>query len=186
MVPGTISTRNHFSWERQRLRILEKNNFGVSPNDAGPLWLGIRLLSARSQEGYQGVTYSKGAYVLLMLRSLMYADQGSGDQDQTFIDMMHDFVESHRDSPASTETFKAIAEKHMPKLLDIQGKGTWIGSSANGYMAPRCRAISSNMKCNRPAKANSECARKSRRAKWTTILRCSFRSSPISATAWCG
>ena len=26
-------------WERQRVRILEKNDFGVSPNDAGPLWL---------------------------------------------------------------------------------------------------------------------------------------------------
>ena len=30
-------------WERQRTRILEKNNYGVSPNDAGPLWLGLRL-----------------------------------------------------------------------------------------------------------------------------------------------
>jgi hypothetical protein len=110
-------------WERQRLRILEKNNFGVSPNDAGPLWLGLRLVSPRSQLAYQGVTYSKGAYVLLMLRSLMYADQGSGDQDQAFIDMMHDFMESHRDLPASTESFKAIAEKHMPKLLDLQKNG---------------------------------------------------------------
>ena len=110
-------------WERQRLRILEKNNFGVSPNDAGPLWLGLRLVSPRSQLAYQGVTYSKGAYVLLMLRSLMYADQGSGDQDQAFIDMMHDFMESHRDLPASTESFKAIADKHMPKLLDLQRNG---------------------------------------------------------------
>ena len=110
-------------WERQRLRILEKNNFGVSPNDAGPLWLGLRLMSPRSQLAYQGVTYSKGAYILLMLRSLMYADQGSGNRDQAFIDMMHDFMESHRDLPASTESFKAIADKHMPKLLDIQRNG---------------------------------------------------------------
>jgi hypothetical protein len=110
-------------WERQRVRILEKNNFGVSPNDAGPLWLGLRLISPRSLNAYQGVTYSKGAYVLLMLRSLMYADQGSGNRDQAFIDMMHDFVESHRDAPASTESFKAIAEKHMPKSLDLQKNG---------------------------------------------------------------
>jgi aminopeptidase N len=110
-------------WERQRLRILEKNNFGVSPNDAGPLTMGLRLVSPRSLLAYQGVTYSKGAYVLLMLRSLMYADQGSGNRDQAFIDMMHDFMESHRDVPASTESFKAIAEKHMPKLLDLQKNG---------------------------------------------------------------
>src|SRR5260370_7613747 len=61
-------------WERQRVRILDKNNFGVAPNDAGPLWLGLRLISPRSGQAYQGVTYSKGPYVLIMLRSLMRAD----------------------------------------------------------------------------------------------------------------
>ena len=111
-------------WERQRVRILEKNNFGVSPNDAGPLWLGIRLISPRSGQAYQGVTYSKGAYVLSMLRSLMRADIGSGgDPDQGFIDMMHDFMERHRDTPASTESFKAVAEKHMTKKMDLQQNG---------------------------------------------------------------
>jgi len=110
-------------WERQRLRILEKNSWGISPNDAGPLCLGLRLISPHSELAYQGVTYSKGAYVLLMLRSLMYADQGSGDRDQAFIDMMHDFMESHRDLPASTESFKSIVEKHLPKMLDLQKNG---------------------------------------------------------------
>jgi Peptidase family M1 domain/Carboxypeptidase regulatory-like domain len=111
-------------WERQRRRILEKNNYGVSPNDAGPLWMGTRLISPHSGEAYQGVTYSKGAYVLLMLRSMMYADQApSGDKDQAFIDMMHDFIESHQGSPASTESFKAIVEKHMTKQMDLQNNG---------------------------------------------------------------
>ncbi|HET9994265.1 MAG TPA: M1 family aminopeptidase, partial [Candidatus Acidoferrum sp.] len=111
-------------WERQRVRILEKNNYGISPNDAGPLWLGLRLISPRSEQAYQGVTYSKGAYVLAMLRSLMRADMGaSGDPDQAFIDMMHDFIETHRDIPASTESFKAIAEKHMSKNMDLQQNG---------------------------------------------------------------
>jgi hypothetical protein len=111
-------------WERQRVRILEKNNFGVSPNDAGPLWLGLRLIAPHSPQAYQGVTYSKGAYVLLMLRSLMYDDHATGDKhEQAFIDMMHDFVESYRDTPASTESFKAIAEKHMTKQMDIEQNG---------------------------------------------------------------
>ena len=111
-------------WERQRTRILEKNNYGVSPNDAGPLWLGLRLISPRSGQAYQGVTYAKGAYVMAMLRSLMYADIGSaGNPDQAFIDMMHDFMERHRDTPASTESFKAVAEKHMTKRMDLQQNG---------------------------------------------------------------
>jgi hypothetical protein len=110
-------------WERQRKRILEKNNYGISPNDAGPLWMGLRLISPRTPNAYQGDTYAKGAYVLSMLRSLMKSDTGDGDRDQAFIDMMHEFTSSHRDAPASTETFKAIAEKHMSKQMDLQQNG---------------------------------------------------------------
>jgi hypothetical protein len=111
-------------WERHRVRILEKNNFGVAPNDAGPLWMGMRLISPRSEQAYQGVIYSKGAYVLSMLRSVMYDDHGAaGHHEQAFMDMMHDFMETHRDTPASTESFKAIAEKHMTKQMDLQQNG---------------------------------------------------------------
>lgn len=111
-------------WDRQKTRILEKNNYGVSPNDAGPLWLGLRLISPRSLNAYQGDTYAKGAYVLEMLRSLMWDDDASAaDKEKAFINMMHDFVDSHRDSPASTESFKAIAEKHMLAKLDLQKNG---------------------------------------------------------------
>lgn len=105
-------------WDRLRRRILEKNKFGVAPNDAGPLWMGLRLISPRTSDAYQQVTYPKGAYVLNMLRSIMYTDH-----DQAFIDMMHDFVGNHGDHPASTESFKAIAEKHMTKLMDVAGDG---------------------------------------------------------------
>jgi hypothetical protein len=55
-----------------------------------------------------------------MLRSIMYSPQ---EQDKPFIAMMHDFVESHRDRPASTESFKAIAEKHMSKIMDLEQNG---------------------------------------------------------------
>lgn len=107
-------------WDRLRARVLEKNQFGIAPNDAGPLWLGERLASPRTENAYQNVTYSKGAFVLGMLRSLMYSNQ---DRDKAFIAMMHDFVESHRDAPASTESFKAVAEKHITKNMDLQRNG---------------------------------------------------------------
>ena len=128
-------------WERLRVRILEKNNFGVSPNDAGPLWLGLRLNSPRSAQAYFGDTYSKGAYVLLMLRSLMYGDHGD-NRDQAFIDMMHDFMATYRDAPASTESFKAIAEKHMTKQMDLQQNGRldWFFNEwVYGTQVPRYR-----------------------------------------------
>jgi aminopeptidase N len=107
-------------WSRLKRRILEKNQFGVSPNDAGPLWLGLRLLSPRSPSAYQNVTYPKGAYVLAMLRSVMHTNK---DQDKAFIEMMHDFVETYTSQPASTESFKAIAEKHMSRAYDFENNG---------------------------------------------------------------
>jgi len=112
-------------WDEQKRLVLDKNNFGVSPNDAGPIWLGTRLISPRSASAYRGSVYGKGAYVLEMLRSLMWDDDATTpvDKEKDFIAMMHDFVESHRDGPASTESFKAIAEKHMPARLDLQKNG---------------------------------------------------------------
>lgn len=107
-------------WERLQKRILEKNNFSIAPNDAGPLWMGTRLISPRSESAYQQVTYAKGAYVLEMLRSIMYS---SDDHDKAFIAMMKDFVDSHRERSASTESFKAIAEKHITKGIDLAGNG---------------------------------------------------------------
>ncbi len=102
--------------ERLRQRILEKSSFGIAPNDAGPLWMGMRLISPRTENAYQNVTYPKGAYVLQMLRSIMY---GPEDGDKAFIAMMHDFVESHRDRPATSESFRQIAEKHMTQTMDL-------------------------------------------------------------------
>jgi hypothetical protein len=126
-------------WERLRKRILEKNNFGISPNDSGPLWMGLRLISPRTESAYQNVTYPKGAYVLQMLRSIMYSPD---DHDKAFIAMMHDFVESHRERPASTESFKAIVEKHMSKVMDLAGNGKldWFFDEwVYGTQVPRYR-----------------------------------------------
>ncbi len=109
-------------WERLRQRILERNLYGIAPNDAGPLWMGTRLISPKTASAYQNVTYPKGAYVLQMLRSLMYSPDEQ-DHDKAFIAMMQDFVDSHRERAASTESFKAIVEKHMTKTMDIQSNG---------------------------------------------------------------
>lgn len=107
-------------WERLRKRALEKNSFGIAANDAGPLWLGLRLDSPKSPHAYQDMAYPKGAYVLQMIRSMMWDMK---DHDKVFIDMMHDFVASHQARAASTESFKVVVEKYMTKEMDLQGNG---------------------------------------------------------------
>jgi len=100
--------------------LLSKNKDGSTIESGGPIWMGERLISPRSERAYQNLVYPKGAYVLQMLRSLMY---DADDKDKAFIAMMHDFVETHREHPATTESFKAVAEKHMTKLMDLQKNG---------------------------------------------------------------
>src|SRR5262249_9487074 len=86
-----------------RDRLLEKNSFGRRANDAGPLWMGLRLMSEKNQEAYSRVVYGKGGYVLHMLRQMM-SDQKEGDK--YFIAMMQDFVAQHLNGNASTESFQ--------------------------------------------------------------------------------
>ncbi len=95
--------------------MLTKNQFGVSPNDAGPLCMGIRLKSA-----YPRLIYPKGGYILHMLRQMMW-DAKTGDQE--FIAMMHDYVATHLYKSASTESFQAVVERHMTRSMDLADNG---------------------------------------------------------------
>jgi aminopeptidase N len=107
-------------WLHARERILEKNEFGNSANDAGPIWMGRLLSSAHNEGAYQAVVYSKGGYVLHMLRSMMW-DARNGDA--AFIQMMHDFVETYHNRSATTEDFQQIVEKHMVPAMNVDGNG---------------------------------------------------------------
>jgi hypothetical protein len=106
-------------WERQRQTVVEKNQWGRSRNDAGPIWMGLRLSTFKSPDGYR-LVYPKGGYILHMLRAIMY-DRKNGDQ--RFIDMMHDFVKTHFNQNASTESFKQVVERHMTPAMDLDGNG---------------------------------------------------------------
>lgn len=103
-------------WEHGSERILEKNQWGRRANDAGPIWMGLRLNTFKTPGAYNRIVYPKGGYILHMLRSIMF-DRKTGD-DQ-FIEMMKDFVKTYYNKNASTEGFKRIVEKHMPPNLDL-------------------------------------------------------------------
>src|SRR5689334_228906 len=78
-----------------------------------------------ANEGFFNAFYPKGAYILPMLRMMMYK-QGQGG-DANFQAMMKDFVQTHFNQDVSTEDFKAIVEKHMTKERDVakDGKMDW-------------------------------------------------------------
>ncbi len=107
-------------WESERRALLEKNEFGNRANDVGPLWMGERLDSFKANDADRRITYSKGAFVLHMLRYLMQ-DRQTGDKP--FIDMMHDFMTTYSGKSASTEDFQHMVEKHMRPDMSLDGAG---------------------------------------------------------------
>jgi hypothetical protein len=58
--------------------ILQKNEHGVAPNDAGPIWMGLRLNTFKNPRAYSTIAYDKGAYVAHMLRQMMW-QRDTGD-----------------------------------------------------------------------------------------------------------
>ncbi len=81
--------------------------------DVGPIILGHRLSTEKTQGAYQTLIYNKGALVLRMLH-FMLTDPSSGE-GQPFFTMMTDFVERHRNGNASSDDFRQVANEHFAK-----------------------------------------------------------------------
>ncbi len=106
-------------WKEQRKLITEKNTMGFRPIDVGPVTMGFRLSTEKTGwDIYQNLVYPKGAYILHMIRAMMWSPK---DGDDRFKATMHDFLSTYRLQAATTEDFKAIVEKHMSPGMDIMG-----------------------------------------------------------------
>jgi hypothetical protein len=105
-------------WDRAKEAITAKNQFGTSANEAGPIWMGLRLDTPKSPWAYNRLVYAKGAYILQMIRMLMHDDK-TGDQD--FVAMMQDYVKTFLNRNATSENFREMVEKHMNPVLDVEG-----------------------------------------------------------------
>ncbi len=113
-------------WDDERTLLTERNNMGFRAIDAGPLTMGYRLDNQTTGfDVTRRLIYPKGAYILHMIRMMMYNNQTG---DQNFKDTMHDFTSTYGGHSATTEDFKATVEKHM--TVDMQrigsGKMDWF------------------------------------------------------------
>jgi hypothetical protein len=110
-------------WSVARKRIVDKYPGNAMPNyQAGPITQGYRLSTERTPGAPQAMIYSKGAYVLHMLRMLM-REGNSPAADARFIAMMKDFTATYGGRFATTADFKKIVEKHIVPALDATGDG---------------------------------------------------------------
>jgi len=106
-------------WNDERDLLLERDAQGFRAIDAGPLTMGYRASNSRT--GFsttQRLIYPKGAYILHMIRMMMW-DRKTGDQN--FKAAMQDFVRTYSGKAATTEDFKAMMEQHMTSEMDLEG-----------------------------------------------------------------
>lgn len=105
-------------WNDERQLLLERDAQGFRAIDAAPLTMGYRANNSRTGGVTRRLIYPKGAYVLHMIRMMMY-DRTNGDK--LFKETMQDFVSTYRGKAATTEDFKATVEKHMTRGMDLAG-----------------------------------------------------------------
>ena len=125
-------------WEKARRNIVEKpRGATISNQESGPISQGYRLSTWRNPSAYDSIVYSKGAYVLHMLRMTMH-DNKTGDDD--FIAMMKDFATTYAGKNASTDDFQRIVEKHATQSLHLtqDNKLDWFfGQWVYGTVIPK-------------------------------------------------
>jgi aminopeptidase N len=109
-------------WDNQRREIVEarpatKNR---KPYEVGAVTQGLRLFSGKTGSAYQFLVYPKGAYILHMLRMMMWDSKNPNhNPDERFQAMMQDFVKTYYNKDVSTEDFKRIVDKHTIPEADL-------------------------------------------------------------------
>lgn len=128
-------------WKRRGEEIVRKRG-QVANSDAGPITQGFRLSTRHSPEAGSAMVYSKGGYVLHMLRMMM-RDPSQKNPDQKFFDLMQDFVASYAGKNPSTGDFQRVVEKHMTPQMDStrNRKMDWFFDQwVRGKEIPRLRS----------------------------------------------
>ncbi|HEX8147610.1 MAG TPA: carboxypeptidase regulatory-like domain-containing protein [Pyrinomonadaceae bacterium] len=109
-------------WEDQRELITTSRpqTKDRKPYTVGPVTQGYRLNSGKTGSIARFMIYPKGAYILHMLRMMMYERK---TVDQRFSEMMKDFIQTNYNKDVSTEDFKRAVERHMTPEMNVLGNG---------------------------------------------------------------
>ncbi len=104
-------------WNIRRNILLQKNSLGYRPSEVGPVWLNGQLNEYQGEWNAQSMIYYKGAYIMEMLRALMY-DPKLQNPDGRFIAMMQEFTKTFAGQNASTDDFRRIVDKHFGRSME--------------------------------------------------------------------
>jgi hypothetical protein len=107
--------------ERYRQRLVEKApNEKVAAGNFGALTLGHRLTSSLSPDGFDAVIYSKGTWVIHMLREML-RQPGTKNPDARFVTLLQNLSKDYAQRALSTEDFQREVEKVMTPSMALEG-----------------------------------------------------------------
>jgi hypothetical protein len=107
--------------DRYRQRLVEKLPGADQPSsEIGALDLGGRLTSSKSPNGFEEVIYSKGAWVIHMLREML-RQPGTKNPDARFIALLHTLATKYAYRALSTADLQHEVEAVMTPAMDLEG-----------------------------------------------------------------
>ncbi len=113
--------------ERFRQRLVEKSPGSSEPaGDVGALILGTRLDSSKSQQAYEQIIYSKGAWIFHMLREMLRQPAAAGqpgarNPDARFVGLLQTLVTKYAYRALSTDDLQREVEAVMTPGMDLEG-----------------------------------------------------------------
>jgi aminopeptidase N len=112
-----------------REQLLAKNEEGEEVARAGPVTLGLRLSSSHFPDGYDTVSYGRGAWLLHMLRTMMRdaapaKSKPKADSAEPFLRALRKLRERYQGKEISTAEFLRVMEEELPDSLRYEGSNS--------------------------------------------------------------
>jgi hypothetical protein len=111
-----------------RRQLVEKNNDGIAPMDAGPVTLGTRLLSSRFPGGYEAISYGRGTWLFHMLRTMLNdatqreKKSGGPGPDEPFVRALRRVRQRYEGRMITTREMLDVFAEDLPASLRYEGK----------------------------------------------------------------
>ena len=90
--------------------LLAKNEAGQMVDSAGPIVLGTRLESSQEPRAWRTITYSKGSWIMQMLRGRL--------GDERFLALLAEISKRYDRKDITTEEFRLLAAEYLPAKSD--------------------------------------------------------------------
>lgn len=136
--------------DEYRHALATKDQDGRTPEDAGPVTLGTRLVSSRSPKSYEVLTYGRGTWLFHMLRTMLKDGestegkaQNPANTEEPFVRALRRLRQRYEGRAVSTTELMDVFAEELPVSLRYQGKKSldwFLEGWVNGISLPRLEA----------------------------------------------